>query len=580
MAGMAQPDNFFGSAGPAGPIAALRLVSSPSPDFFSYIEYLIDVIGSLAAGNQIINISAGVHLPAIACLAVCDTLDGITGLLRSTGSLIFAPAGNHGQNVDETDSFLGVTWESGSDIPCEDSGVICVGGLGWNSKSKAQDSNWGSASSDPNASNTVTMFGPYDVWNWSGGCSIVDCPDSPVSPGIYLEHGTSYASPFVAGVAALVWAANPALNADQVQNILFTTAHLSPDPKVPRYVNAFAAVKSALGGHVPPNIFLESPADGTTYHLGDEISFHAIAVNGDDLSNVSNLVQWSSNTPADAPFSTGSYFFPQHDLSVGQHDITASITISGYTQTASVRINVVDTPITVNIVQPYSGQNFFVNDSIPLFGDALHHRTRLPVSQLRWAVVDNPAHPLSLGSGVPGGGSSCGATSEIASCLMVSAASLGQGVHRISFTATDAGLSASAVTEINIRAQPICAPPQVSILAPAPGATFDAYLVGSGGPGGQIPEYEVFPRLTLQGEATDRHGNVVNDLTWYQEAVAGGGIGHGAILTGSRILVHLRGTTSDPVSVPIFLVARDWEYATAQAGITIRVVTHDSARPQ
>ena len=47
----------------------------------------------------------------------------------------------------------------------------------------------------------------------------------------------------MAGVAALVWAANPGLNADQVESaIIAASKGDSPDDNVSRYVNASGAV--------------------------------------------------------------------------------------------------------------------------------------------------------------------------------------------------------------------------------------------------------------------------------------------------------------------------------------------------
>ena len=46
--------------------------------------------------------------------------------------------------------------------------------------------------------------------------------------GYATASGTSFASPFAASAAAMVWSVNPTLTANQVQNILFDTAN-NPD---------------------------------------------------------------------------------------------------------------------------------------------------------------------------------------------------------------------------------------------------------------------------------------------------------------------------------------------------------------
>lgn len=69
--------------------------------------------------------------------------------------------------------------------------------------------------------------------------------------GYMLTSGTSLASPIVAGIATLVWQANPALNAAEVKKILIDTANPCVDTKgynvTNKMVNAEAAVIKALG---------------------------------------------------------------------------------------------------------------------------------------------------------------------------------------------------------------------------------------------------------------------------------------------------------------------------------------------
>lgn len=92
----------------------------------------------------------------------------------------------------------------------------------------------------------LTLMGPTEFTTLLG-----DQTDSSASFGYRLFNGTSASAPSVAGIASLVWSANPNLTADQVKNILAETAY---DLGVAGYdletghgfVNADAAVRRAI----------------------------------------------------------------------------------------------------------------------------------------------------------------------------------------------------------------------------------------------------------------------------------------------------------------------------------------------
>ncbi len=70
-------------------------------------------------------------------------------------------------------------------------------------------------------------------------------------------NGTSQASPFVAGTAALVWSANPSLNAQQVRQIIEDSSDDLGDPGLDAHygygrINAFRAVQMAQQGPPTP----------------------------------------------------------------------------------------------------------------------------------------------------------------------------------------------------------------------------------------------------------------------------------------------------------------------------------------
>jgi hypothetical protein len=91
--------------------------------------------------------------------------------------------------------------------------------------------------------------------------------------GYGAVNGTSFASPVAAAVAALVMSANPSLSADQVKNILFTTAVDLGTAGRDIYfgygrVNAAAAVAAAKSMPAPdttaPTVAIANPVGGST----------------------------------------------------------------------------------------------------------------------------------------------------------------------------------------------------------------------------------------------------------------------------------------------------------------------------
>src|SRR5690606_233002 len=112
--------------------------------------------------------------------------EAATLAFRETGMLLFAAAGNDGKNVDSEGCTFGVCWERTWVTPCENAGVICVGGLAANSKNKAGNSNYGGEQ--------VDIFAPFTLW-------LGPDPDAPTNTARAIS-GTSFSSPFTAGIAA------------------------------------------------------------------------------------------------------------------------------------------------------------------------------------------------------------------------------------------------------------------------------------------------------------------------------------------------------------------------------------------
>jgi thermitase len=165
-----------------------------------------------------------------------STVQNAAQYMKSKGGLVVTAAGNYGrqETYAASDSVLVVSATDGADQMA-----------GWSS--------YGSF---------VDIAAPgVGVWSTSAGGGY-----SPVS-------GTSFASPVTAGVVALIMAANPALSASDVENVLLSTAidlgPAGPDMYYGRgRVNAAAAVEAARVATArdtsAPTVSITSPAGGAT----------------------------------------------------------------------------------------------------------------------------------------------------------------------------------------------------------------------------------------------------------------------------------------------------------------------------
>ncbi len=343
-AAMGKPDNDYGSAGPAGPVADPVAVYTTGDMFLS-----MTALGEArVAGARIANMSYGAPVPWYLAWSVLP-FEGATAAFRATGMLIFASAGNEGKNVDKEGCTLGVCWERTWYTPCENAGVICVGGTGGNSKNRAGGSNYGNKQ--------VDIFAPFTLW-------LGPDPSSPTN-AVRVKNGTSFSSPFAAGVAALIWAADPSMGAGEVETILMDTAHVSPDDKVRRYVNALGGVQEVFG-NVPPNVTLRSPGPGDA-PLNVPLRLSADVFDFEDAFPCCT-VEWTSDVDGllgnrsdiDVAFST-----------LGPRTLTVTaIDSQGGVGSASVTLNIVNSAPTVEIAQPLDGDEVFRDARVILRGQA------------------------------------------------------------------------------------------------------------------------------------------------------------------------------------------------------------------
>ncbi len=153
---VAAPDNAFGGAGTAGPVARAILLDLGGPGTTFAIQAA--ETRAIAAGARIINMSIGGSVPTISEVLI-GGFNGFTAGVRQAGILQFAAAGNAGVDVDAMHCFI-VCSEAGLFFPCELAGTVCVGGIvGFPSFVPHPSSNFGSGGVDLTA--TVELWADF-----------------------------------------------------------------------------------------------------------------------------------------------------------------------------------------------------------------------------------------------------------------------------------------------------------------------------------------------------------------------------------------------------------------------------------
>lgn len=146
---------------------------------------------------------------------------------RRSGMILFSSAGNRSFDARNT-------------IPCRYNGAVtCIGALNRDDNLAADYSSYG---------DNVDLFAPAGQPVWG--------PNNDGVIDTQSYYGTSAATPYTAGVAAMLKASNPALTPAEIENFLLTTAHTdSPDPKVRKYLSAINAIRAVFGNEFPTDSF-------------------------------------------------------------------------------------------------------------------------------------------------------------------------------------------------------------------------------------------------------------------------------------------------------------------------------------
>jgi serine protease len=510
------PDNGLGVAGPAGPIAALGFAQSPliniRPGFDvggviraigSSLEYVAGLADALSRRPRILNFSGTFKVDGGWGFLV-EPMNGMFNYFKnSLGILTFASAGNEGtRDVDEIKCFvdvfdcLGGTARGEADVfvPCEVASVICVGGLAENATTKDANSSFGSLqrfageTTDNAASDdrSVDIYGPFSVWVGAN-------PDNAAPRRV---TGTSFSSPFVAGVAALIWAAEPSLTAAQVQTILLETAHQTNDLVGTRgglRVNALGAVARVLGSI--PNQTL------TRFGFSGDASLNRnfqIDTNFTDPDGNCCTTTWNP-APVSVSGLVGGQRATFRFTTTGNQVITATTRdTTGNTVVSSITIGIINNPPIATMSLPTTTITVFRGQPVTFRGFATDQNEGvrpdpelLPCSNLRFRSS------LSADSTFPRTPMGAPANCEISHTFNTN------GSRTISLTATDSQGEpnfAPPGRTINVIDPPVNLPPNITLGTLPP----TDYSTG----------YNWLSTIAITASATDPEGNTPIQYRW------------------------------------------------------------------
>lgn len=489
-------DNQFGGAGPASPVVEELLLAHTSLGAARVCQALT---WAANAGAEIINCSFGGRAPAIARVFMQGFALHFFNV--SQNRMIFAAAGNDNEDVDAGET---PTRDPKLRFPCEFSGVICVGALDESSNygtGRASYSNYGNQT---NFASSLVGHGTVDIWA-PPRIRVAPVPGQDGTSRFF--SGTSSASPFAAGIGALLLAANP--NAAH-ESVLINTANTgSADSRVTRWVNARDAVL-ALIEDVPPALEIVSPIDGASFEEGDDVIFEAVV---DDLDGQleDQMVLWSYSRDGGVPvtFQTSAEMptMTRGDLCDGEYAVSVRASeLGGAFTTASASFSVTQPSAPpaacaprIDIVDPVDESVFPVAAEINLrsvFEDD-DPDTNEPIFPIIWREGLLEDAPI-IGMGAE-------TTYRVTT---------GRDTIRVRYgTASDVIVVEGVVTENT--------PPVASASSPS-GTTFDCRFVGQSGCDGQ-PVVNGRVRIAVVGNGEDEEDGVLpaTALRWEWREVGG-----------------------------------------------------------
>lgn len=561
----AVPRNNFGTAGSGGPVIVPILIKVDWT-WYGAVEGMYNLADAIRSSQFF---GGGSNRAAVVTISIsggCFTACGITeaGGLEdfhdymqrtvdtavSFGGIVVASSGNRGLNLD--DSGLETGWSA--TIPCELDHVICVGAVERDKQAKGY-SNYGSK---------VDIWGPTDLLSTTSPASLAMDANNTCDPNwdndscdeLYRFGGTSAATPFVAGIIALMNALDENSNepgaipsagtprVDAFQEILQNTANSSPDPKVTTgYVDAYRAVE-AVRGNLPPSVSVLQPEDGAETSWRSSSSYFQIEVLDPEPGAFlpkflgETVVEVTSNIDGFVCQDESSYveqtlfLCDRPELTPGEHLLTVTATDPfGATATTTLTITVINQAPSATITLPEDGALYYADQTIQFSGSAFDWDEQIPDANLTWSSsIDG-----ELGTGP------------------AITTSLSQGEHVITLTAVDS-LGATGEDSVTVLVQAGEGLPSAIILEPDPEGAF----------------FSPDTPITFVGQGTDPEDGELPDenLSWSSSI-------DGFLGTGNTIEVVLSGPPPTPCENSVFhevtLTATDSDGNQATQSITVRV---------
>lgn len=509
--------NQFGSAGVGGPVAQPVLIRT-GKTLYSLADSIYKA-GNM--GAQVISISLAANHGILSIIS--DTFwdnrigDSVIACTR-VGAVVVAGAGNAGVDLDDDRSIL----------PCELLDVLCVGSIKRDTTTRH------------NFGRNVDISAPEGVLSTVNPETVALDADDVGIDELDEFNGTSCATPFVAGVVALMKAADPTLDLDRVTEILQSTANPSADSRVPNgYVDAYRAVRSVLSNQ-PPTVQITQPASGQLIGWKNQPFFRTLysdpEVDPTDVTAINRFhgevvirssIDGELCRDSSLPYECTSTL---SELTLGQHIITATATdpFEG-TSTHQIVVTVVNRPPQPEITKPVGTESLFSHIPVEFVAFVPDPDETITDAQIAWSSdLDG-----SLGTG------------------MVLLQTLTAGTHTITMTATDGkGLSASDQVVVTVATG--AGSPTPVITSPANATLF--------GPGQQV---------TLQGLATDPEDGTLSGLSLEWSSDRDGVLGTGESVTftpsfvpsqtpgcpgGAEHVITLKATDSDNHVVTVTIV--------------------------